>query len=91
MDDLSDWRKQLDEIDAGIIRLISQRFAITGKIGDHKAARDLPVRDEAREQQQMEHLRELAREQGVDAGLAGRIMQAIIDESAKQQASVRSN
>ena len=91
MSDLPNWRKQLDELDAEIIRLMARRFEVTRKIGEHKAAGDLPVRDEVREQQQLERIQELARDQGVDAELTVRVMQAIIDESAKQQMGVRSN
>ena len=85
---LEDWRKEIDSIDAEIVRLIDKRAKIARKIGALKAAAGLPVVDAARED---EILRNVA------AGNRGilkreaiiRIFRAVIGESRNIQAETQ--
>lgn len=46
---LSDWRNEIDGIDADVLRLLERRAAVVSKIGRLKARLNLPLIDEERE------------------------------------------
>ena len=54
MDELERMRKELDEIDAGIVRLFEQRMAVTGRVGRYKQENGLPVLDSRRQREVLE-------------------------------------
>lgn len=89
MTDLAKWRKQLDTIDAEIIRLLAKRFQITTKIGTYKAEHDLPIRDHGREASLLARIEKLAADQDVDPTLAHNLMRLIIDQTAKNHQKIR--
>lgn len=76
---LAQFRQKLDEIDAQLLDLLAQRFAITGQVGALKRELDLPARDPVREAAQSERLATLAQEHGVDPELTGKIFRLIVD------------
>ncbi len=47
---LEDWRNEIDEIDAQIVRLINQRASVAKKIGVLKTTAGLPIVDGDREE-----------------------------------------
>lgn len=49
MDKLTQYRKQLDELDQKLMELLEARFQVISEIKDHKAKHHLPVYDEKRE------------------------------------------
>ena len=51
MSQLDEYRAQIDAIDAQIVDLFQRRMAVTGQVGEYKAARGLPVLDAGREAQ----------------------------------------
>ena len=53
MEDLSQIRSEIDEIDAGIIDLFKQRMGCSDRIAAYKRERSLPVLDRARERQKV--------------------------------------
>ena len=48
--DISDWRKRIDEVDARLVDLLSDRSACVMEIGKIKRRRQLAVRDPQREE-----------------------------------------
>ena len=54
MDELERMRKELDEIDAGIVRLFEQRMAVTSRVGRYKQENGLPVLDSRRQREVLE-------------------------------------
>ena len=48
--DISDWRKRIDEVDARLLDLLSDRSACVMEIGRIKRRRQLAVRDPQREE-----------------------------------------
>ncbi|MEP6900311.1 MAG: chorismate mutase [Actinomycetota bacterium] len=82
---LEDWRKEIDSIDAEIIRLVNERAKIAQNIGVLKAAAGLPIVDARREEVILRKV--AASNQGVltnDAMV--RIFRGIIRESRQIQA-----
>ena len=43
MSDLEPFRKRLDEVDAKIIALLGQRFAVCREIAEHKRRHEIPM------------------------------------------------
>ena len=54
--DMKDFRAQIDEIDSGIIDLITRRFAVVRDIAAYKAKNNVPIYDPARERQKLNDL-----------------------------------
>lgn len=54
--DLKDYRAQIDEIDSGIIDLITRRFGVVREIAAYKAKNNIPIYDPARERQKLNDL-----------------------------------
>lgn len=81
---LVQWREMLDEVDEKIVKLLAERFKITRKIGTYKARNGLETRDRAREAEQLDRVKKIARELHISPELAQNILQSIIEEAAKE-------
>ncbi len=55
--DITEWRKQIDDLDEQIVHLISQRAAAAKAIGDLKRKDTLPVYEPQREQAVFDHVK----------------------------------
>ena len=60
MEDLQTLRKQVDIIDEQILKALSERVTICQKIGEYKKQHDIPVKDQAREEEVYSKVREEA-------------------------------
>ena len=74
------YRASIDNIDAALVHLLAERFKITQDVGRHKAAVGLPASDPAREQDQIDRLRALAVEAGLDPSFSEKFLRFIVDE-----------
>ncbi len=83
--DLSLLRDRLDEVDADIVRLIAERFAVVGSIGTAKEQADGPIRDADRERRVLDAVERVARDRGVSASLVRRIFGEIIEHAVSSQ------
>ena len=70
---LMEYRNSIDNIDAALVFLLSERFKITQKVGILKAKKTLPAADKSREAKQVARLRELAQEAELDPALIEQI------------------
>jgi len=77
---LADYRASIDNIDAALVHLLAERFKITKAVGRYKATVDLPPADEQREQVQIERLRALAEESGLDPVFTEKFLRFIVAE-----------
>ena len=64
MNELDKLREEIDLIDSEIVRLFSERMAVSEKIGDYKRKNGLPVLDKTRENEKLDAI-----EGGVDPEL----------------------
>lgn len=55
--DIADWRRQIDELDREIVRLISKRAEAAQEIGKLKRMTDLPVYEPNRERMVFDNVR----------------------------------
>lgn len=77
---LKDLRADIDNLDAILVYTLAQRFKATQAVGRLKAEHDLPPADPAREGRQIERLRRLCGDSGLDPEFAKQFMRFIVDE-----------
>lgn len=82
---LEDLRRELETIDADILRKVAERQRIARRIEEVKARDGLPIRDFAREREVLERGRAVAADVGVDAELAREILAGLIRSSLTVQ------
>ncbi len=79
-DDLRRLRGSIDNIDAALIHMLAERFRATKSVGELKAAHGMPPADKAREAEQIERLRRLAKEADLDPDFAEKFLAFIVTE-----------
>ncbi len=83
MDDdqvLRDCRDSIDNIDAALVHMLAERFKITKRVGEHKAAVGFAPADPDREAVQIARLRKLADSAGLDPTFSEKFLRFIVDE-----------
>ena len=81
------WRKEIDDIDAELLRLLNMRARLALKVGALKQAADLPCCDPQRERNVVKRLQEL-NPGPLDERAVGKVFRRIIRESRRVQAAV---
>jgi len=84
-DRLDALRREIDAIDDGLIDLLATRQEAIKRVAEVKATTDAPVRDAAREAQQIARLAERARERGLDELFVARLFREVVDLSVRTQ------
>jgi chorismate mutase/prephenate dehydrogenase len=82
---LGELRKRLDDIDAGIVDLISERQQVVSELGELKLDTGAPLRHYEREREVIERGMERAKSQGVSGRVAREIMETLIHHSLGSQ------
>lgn len=77
---LDELRTSIDRLDNALCAILAERFSLTEKVGQHKAAAGLPAIDLEREKHQFEKITQLAQQYGLDPSFAEKILRLIIDE-----------
>jgi chorismate mutase len=87
MSTLSDWRRQIDEIDRKLVELLNQRSKCALEIGKLKQAENLPLYQPEREREVLENAERSNAGPLTDAAIR-RLFERIIDEarSAEREA-----
>jgi len=88
-DDLKRLRASIDNIDAALIHMLAERFRATKAVGELKAAHGMPPADKAREAQQIERLRRLAKEADLDPDFAEKFLAFIVTEVIRHHEQIR--
>ena len=78
--DLKLLRASIDNLDAALVHLLAERFKCTQKVGELKAAHNLPPADPAREAEQIKRLRRLAEEAQLEPQFAEKFLNFIVQE-----------
>lgn len=79
-DELASARGTIDNIDAALIHLLAERFKCTQRVGHLKADLGMPASDPGREARQIQRLRALAEESGLDPVFAEKFVAFIVSE-----------
>lgn len=77
---LAGYRQSIDNIDAAMIHILTERFRITQAVGAYKAAHQLPASDPGREERQIARLRALAVDAKLDPEFSEKFLRFIIQE-----------
>lgn len=77
---LEAYRRTIDNLDAAIVHLLAERFRCTQQVGRLKAANLMLPSDPAREERQIERLRKLALDAGLDPVFAEKFLRFIVSE-----------
>jgi len=88
---LEDYRASIDNIDAALVFLLSERFKITQKVGYFKKRHNLPAADRNREKAQVERLRALARSADLDPDFSEKFLNFIIREVIQHHERIRND
>jgi len=80
--DIEHWRKEIDDIDAELLRLLNMRARLALKVGTLKQAADLPFCDPDRERTVLQRLREI-NSGPLDERAIGKVFRRIICESRR--------
>ena len=85
--DIEHWRREIDEIDKEILRLLNMRARLAIKVGALKKAADLPLCDPERERSVLDRLQEL-NDGPLDQQAVGKLFRRIIRESRRIETRV---
>lgn len=81
-------RQSIDNVDAALVHLLAERFKATQRVGVLKAELGLPPADPGREERQIERLRALARDAGLDPHFAEKFLSFIIAEVIRHHEAI---
>lgn len=83
MDELNTLRNEIDDIDRQLVDLFRRRMDVTRRVGEYKAARNIPVLDQDRERRLLQNKGELAGDELRPAVIT--LYQTILSLSRRQQ------
>ena len=86
---LESLRRQIDELDDGIMKLLKERMDVSQKIGEYKKSHDMSVLQSQRYGEIVEKSRALAGSLGLDPDFAASLMELIHKESVRLQLNQR--
>lgn len=86
---LNQLRGSIDNLDAILIHTLAERFKLTQEVGKLKALHNMPPADKSREAQQIERLRHLANECGLDPAFAEKFLNFIVAEVIRHHEQIR--
>lgn len=81
-------RGSIDNLDAALIHIMAERFKITQRVGQLKAAHGLPPADTDREARQIARLRELAIDSDLDPEFAEKLLNFIVREVVRHHIEI---
>ena len=85
VDDLNSYRKQIDEADEGIIKLIKKRFDIVKAVGEFKKEQGIPLKDNSREDALKIKWKQIAEQNGIDGELGLSVITDILKFSKEEE------
>ena len=85
--DIEHWRKEIDDIDAELLRLLNMRARLALKVGAIKQAAHLPYCDPERERSVLQRLLDM-NDGPLDERAVGKVFRRIIRESRRVQAAI---
>lgn len=85
--DIEHWRREIDDIDAELLRLLNMRARLALKVAALKQAAQLPYRDPERERNVLQRLQEI-NSGPLDERAVCRVFRRIIRESRRVQAAI---
>lgn len=91
LDQLSNFRASIDNLDAILLHTLAERFKVTQAVGKLKAENNMPPADKAREAKQIARLRSLAASSGLDPAFAEKFLNFVVEEVIRHHEQIRSD
>ena len=85
---LSQLRHQIDELDTELVELLAKRMRVSREIGQYKKEHRMPVLQMGRHDEIMQTRVNAAKELGMDGDFMKTVLQAIHEESVRQQIEI---
>ena len=82
---IKEHRKQINEIDNQILKLLKERFEISKKVGKYKKQNNLSIKNKKREKQLLEKNKNRAKGFNLKSGFVEKLFRLILKESRKIQ------
>ena len=86
--DLLRLRGSIDNLDSALVHLLAERFKVTQRVGELKAAAGLPPADPDREAAQIARLRALAVDADLDPEFAEKFLTFIVTEVVRHHEQI---
>ncbi|MBE7188909.1 chorismate mutase [Jatrophihabitans endophyticus] len=86
--ELARLRGSIDNLDAALVHLLSERFKLTRAVGEFKARQGLPPSDKGREERQTARLRALSEQAELDPEFAEKFLAFVIDEVVRHHEAI---
>lgn len=83
--ELTEIRKQIDQIDTQLLQLLAKRFALMPHVIAYKKARNLPIQDPVREKELIAAKQQFGEELGVDEKFVEQLFELIMAEGRRLQ------
>ena len=88
---LKEYRGSIDNLDAALVFLLSERFKITRKVGYLKAELDIAPADKFREAQQLDRLRLLAKDADLSPDFIQKLHNLVVSEVKENHKKISEN
>ncbi|AGB73165.1 MULTISPECIES: chorismate mutase [Rhizobium] len=85
---LASYRKTIDNLDSALLHILAERFRCTEQVGNLKAEQAMPATDSERERRQMDRLRNIANELGLDQQFVDSLMKLIVGTVVKRHKEI---
>ena len=82
-------REQIDEIDKKLLKILSERFRVTQRVGEYKKRHKLPALDRKREKEIFQKRELLAKKLNLDPLLVKQIFTLIIKNVKKRHREIK--
>jgi chorismate mutase len=82
-------RDSIDNVDGALVSLLAERFKLTQAVGELKAATGMPASDPGREARQIQRLRGLAHDSGLDPVIAEQVLALIIEHVIRNHETIK--
>ena len=86
---LNQFRASIDNLDAILVHTLAERFKLTQEVGKLKALHNMPPADKDREARQIERLRQMAQDSGLDPAFAEKFLNFIVAEVIRHHEQIR--
>ena len=87
-ENLTELRHQIDDIDNQLLEILAKRMRVSQEIGQYKKEHNMPILQTGRYDEILNKRISLAGTMGIDAGFMKTILEAIHEESIRQQAEI---
>ncbi len=86
---LNQLRSSIDNLDAILVHTLAERFKATQEVGKLKALHNMPPADKSREAQQIDRIRTLSQQSGLDPAFAEKFLNFIVAEVIRHHEQIR--